>query len=317
MKIGVVFVTVLAIVAMLMTGCATPAGPGPAPAPSTPGAPAPTPGSPVPAPAPTPAPTGESVNFRLLISDEANAIIDFQSLNVTISRIGVHRAGEEDDGWIEAIPEVEVVDLTLLQGDNATEIWSGNLTDGEYNKVFIYVDNVTGILASSNQTVNVKLPSGKLQISKPFEVIDGSVTNFVYDITVVKAGNSGKYILKPQIGDSGANQNFNEVAPSGVTERHEEKNKEKNEEKHGKPDKAGKPGEEEGQIEWFEGVITAISEGEENASPWTMTLEGVEGDVTVYVAELEGTPLVGAEAEVEGILTDNIIEDAKAEIEDD
>ena len=46
-------------------------------------------------------------------------------------------------------------------------------------------------------------------------------------------------------------------------------------------------------------------------------MEGVEGDVTVYVGELEGTPSVGAKAKIEGILIDNGIEDAKAEIKDE
>ena len=44
-------------------------------------------------------------------------------------------------------------------------------------------------------------------------------------------------------------------------------------------------------------------------------MEGVEGDVTVYVAELEGKPSVGAKAKVEGVLIENTIEGAKAEIE--
>ncbi len=48
-----------------------------------------------------------------------------------------------------------------------------------------------------------------------------------------------------------------------------------------------------------------------------MTLEGVEGEVTVYVTELEGTPAVGAYAEIEGVLIDNTIEDAEAEIEEE
>jgi hypothetical protein len=240
----------------------------------------------------------------------------------------------------------------------------------------------------------VKLPGGKLQISKPFEVKDSIVTNFVYDVTVIEAGKSGKYILKPQIAQSGADQKFNEVKPKGKLERHEEKQAKKNqgksEEKHGnseedrlqlklegeiglgvevtlvvtdngtsvegatvsvngteleaKTDVDGRltimlpntPGEieieatlgdKEGELELelegpdeqyeeFKGTITAISEGNENASPWTMTLEGVVGDVTVYVTELEGTPSVDARTEIEGVLKDNVIEDAKAEIED-
>jgi hypothetical protein len=132
------------------------------------------------------------------------------------------------------------------------------------------------------------------------------VTNFVYDLTVVKAGKSGQYILKPQIGQSGADQDFIKVEPK--------KQPAANDKSKGKPQTPGKPGE---QSEGFEGTITAVTEDAENASPWTMTLEGVEGDVTVYVGELEGTPSVGANVKVEGILIDNTIEGAKAEIKDE
>ena len=48
-----------------------------------------------------------------------------------------------------------------------------------------------------------------------------------------------------------------------------------------------------------------------------MTLEGVAGQVTVYVTELEGEPAVGAKAKVEGILKDNTIEEAKAVVDED
>jgi thioredoxin reductase len=40
----------------------------------------------------------------------------------------------------------------------------------------------------------------------PFEVTTDAVTSFTFDITVVATGNNGKYILKPQIGESGARQ---------------------------------------------------------------------------------------------------------------
>ena len=57
---------------------------------------------------------------------------------------------------------------------------------------------------------------------------DGNlVVNFVFDITVVKAGGSGKYILKPQIAQSGPDQEFNEVAQQRNTERHTERHEER------------------------------------------------------------------------------------------
>ena len=242
-------------------------------------------------------------NFVFLVSDEVNAISDFQELNLSISRVSLHLSGDEEK-IIEFEPGIQMVDLTDLQGNRAQEIWRGDVPEGEYIKVFLEVSQVSGILLESGEEIEIKLPSSKLQISTPFEVESGEVINFVYDLTVVKAGKSGQYILKPQIGQSGADQNFIKVEPE---EQPEAKGKSK-----GKPQKPGKP---EEQSEEFEGIITAITKGADNVSPWTMTLEGVEGDITVYVAELEGTPSLGAKVKVEGVLADNTIEGAKAEIE--
>ncbi len=161
-----------------------------------------------------PRPTSDEVNFRLLVSDlEVPTIERFASLNVTITSIGVHKVGEAE-GWTEEVLEpAQIVDLRPLTGTNATAVWDGYLTPGQYNKVFIHVSVAEGALLDTGEgeTITVKLPSGKLQISKPFEVTESGVTNFVYDISVVEAGKSGQYILKPQIGESGPDQDFDEV----------------------------------------------------------------------------------------------------------
>jgi len=183
-------------------------------------APAPTP---TPEPTPAPSPALES-NFRLLISDDKNAIGEFASLNVTISSIGVHKGGEAGE-WIELPPATEELDLVLLQGENAQEIWSGNLTDGEYNKVFIYVSDINAILKTGEPADNIKLPSEKLHINTHFSIPEDSPVNFVFDLTVVAAGNqkSGvKYILKPVISESGPKQKFNEVTPAATGEDSED-----------------------------------------------------------------------------------------------
>ena len=178
-------------------------------------------------PTTAPTPTAEAgppeapFNFRFLISDEVNAIDQFQSLEVSINRIGLLR-GDESGKWIEMPPQTPTVDLTQLQGENAEKIWSGTVPDGTYTKVFVYVDSVQGVLAAEpGQTIDVKLPSNKLQLSKSFEIAPGTPLSFVYDLTVIAAGNpkSGiKYILKPQIGESGADQGYKEVEPTKAIE---------------------------------------------------------------------------------------------------
>lgn len=172
-----------------------------------------------------PASLDEKGNFKFLVSDEKNAIDDFTNLFITISSIGVHKGGASDnvsdnvsDNWTEIVPAVTKVDLKQLIGDNATSIWSGNITPGTYNKVFINISDVSGTLATAtdNQSTPVKLPGGKLQISKPFTISATAPTSFVFDVTVVVAGNENKnvkYILKPQIDMSGSDQKFKEVKP--------------------------------------------------------------------------------------------------------
>ena len=155
--------------------------------------------------APSPQPSTEG-NFVFLISDDVNAIGDFESLNISISKIGLLPGGDTDQ-WVEFEPEVNEVDLTLVPGDETKEIWRGNVPEGQYTKVFIYVTGVHGILKETGQTVEIKLPPQKLQISKRFQVTADTVTSFTYDLTVVAIGSpqSGiRYILKPQVDQSGA-----------------------------------------------------------------------------------------------------------------
>ncbi|MFC1980930.1 DUF4382 domain-containing protein [Chloroflexota bacterium] len=216
-----------------------PPEPFPAPGP-TPVTPAPQPGSPSVIPVPQPSTAG---NFVFLISDEVNAIGDFQSLNITIEKVGLQH-GNKGDQWIEFSPEVAEVDLTQLQGNRAQEIWRGDIDKGQYTKVFIHVSEVNGLLIETEELVSVKLPSEKLQISKPFEVTSESITSFVFDVTVVAAGSeqSGiKYILKPVVGESGADQPFNNVTPKGKPEDAGKPENTVKPEQAGKPENLGKP----------------------------------------------------------------------------
>lgn len=124
--------------------------------------------------------------------------------------------GEESgDGWITRNVSSRSVDLTQLRGDNATLIDSPELPAGEYGKVFVYVSDINATLTDGT-SVNVKLPSNKLQLNKGFTLEPNGTVSFVYDITVFKAGNSGKYILKPVISQSGADQKLTDVDDSSM-----------------------------------------------------------------------------------------------------
>lgn len=144
-------------------------------------------------------------NFAFLISDEVNDIGDFENLYVTVSSIGLQSVSNTE-AWTEFTPEVKTVDLTQLQGAQAQEIWRGDVPAGQYSQLFINASEVKGKLKATGQMIELKLPSSKLHMSKPFEVTADTVTSFNFDVTVVATGNNGKYLLKPQADASGAQQ---------------------------------------------------------------------------------------------------------------
>lgn len=137
---------------------------------------------------------------------------------------------ESRDGWVTYDVDSRTVDLTQLKGDNATLIDSPELPAGNYSKVFVYVSDINATLTDGS-SVNVKLPSNKLQLNKGFTLEPNSTVSFVYDITVFKAGNSGKYILKPVISESGPDKRVDDVDDrSDEREGDEEQEEEEREE---------------------------------------------------------------------------------------
>jgi hypothetical protein len=171
--------------------------------------------------------------LRLLVSDEPNAIDNFTALWVDISSLAFVRPGGEESVVTQRLDPSVRVDLTEVRGDAAVEVWNGSLPEGDYTKVFLYVANVT-----SEPEHVVRLPGGKLHISKPFTVsgdAENATIDFVFDIAVVQAGNSGKYILKPQLAESGPGQ------PYRLLERSEAGSCIRDRDRISRPGGAGKP----------------------------------------------------------------------------
>jgi hypothetical protein len=153
----------------------------------------------------------QSGTVQFYISDEKNAIGDFRHLNVTISRVGFQQADDADNsGWVEREVDDRTVDLTRLLGSNATLVDAYEMANGTYTKTFVYVSTVNATLEDGTQ-VRVKLPSEKLHINEEFTVGQNESVDFVFDIAVHKAGNSGKYILKPVVSQSGTDVPITDV----------------------------------------------------------------------------------------------------------
>jgi hypothetical protein len=260
----------LLLVAMLMASCAGPAQETP-------------PGQTSP---------GETTNLRFLLSDddnEATAVGDFESVSVTVSKIGFHRGGESGN-WTEPEDyEPWTGDLLDLIGTNATMIWNGYIEPGYYTKAFIYVSNVTGNLTqeAGGGPANIRIPSEKLQITMPFTAAaGGAIVDYVFDITIIKAGKSGQYLIKPQVGESGPDKEYREVKDEHQGDSARERK--------------------------FRGTILTIDD-----NVWTVSLGNEQWSVNVTEAEVEGTPAVGLKAKIEGVVgEDDIILASEVEIKE-
>jgi hypothetical protein len=130
----------------------------------------------------------------------------------------------ESGDWIEYDVDDRTFDLTKLQGANASLLDELETPEGSYSKVFVHVEEINATL-QNGESVNVKLPSEKLQINQEFTVEANDTVDFVFDITVHKAGNSGKYILTPAISESGP-----DVPIENVDDEREEESEDETEE---------------------------------------------------------------------------------------
>ncbi|AEN06600.1 DUF4382 domain-containing protein [Halolamina sp.] len=172
-----------------------------------------------------------NASLDFYVSDEQNAISEFEHLNVTIQKVGVHRADDGDEtesAWVEKDVTNTTVDLTELQGANASKLSTLAVENGTYDKAFVSVSEVNGTL-TNGETTDVKLPSSKLKIKTQFTVGNGEAVDFVFDITVVKRGNSGSYNIKPVVGQSGTSDQVEIEEKDDKPEDAEENETEENE----------------------------------------------------------------------------------------
>ena len=107
-----------------------------------------------------------------------------------------------DDGEKRGFSVVELggstVDLTRVVGDKAVSGSDIPLEEGRYAKVDRYAEGVV-----DGDPVDVTIPSGKLQIVTPVEVVAGETLSFLFDINAVRKGQSSEYNLLPVIAESG------------------------------------------------------------------------------------------------------------------
>lgn len=151
--------------------------------------------------------------LRVAITD--NPACGYDEVVVTVREVRVHPndAADNDPGW-QSIPVDPPLTIDLLDYTNGAllDLGQTQVPAGRYTKLRLVLSPNTGMLADRNWVVlsgtgtriPLKTPSGQqsgLKINTSLDVQAGGLTDIVIDFdacrSVVVAGNSGNYLLKP------------------------------------------------------------------------------------------------------------------------
>lgn len=159
---------------------------------------------------------GGEGSLRVALTDAA-ASCDYDHVYVTVEKVRVHQsagAADEAAGWSEmVVSPARRVDLRTLTNGVLEELGTMPLAAGQYSQIrLVLADNAgTGAAAMANAVqptggtlTPLTTPSGQqsgLKLQAHFEVVAGQMADLVLDFdpcrSVVKAGHSGQYLLKP------------------------------------------------------------------------------------------------------------------------
>ena len=108
---------------------------------------------------------------------------DFRHVNVSFTEVLLH---SNETGW-ESIEANRTIDLLYLHENNLSEqLGLEEIAVANYTKLWLVVDNATGVLADTGETVYFEVPSGTLKIQHLFALQEGN-TSITLDIDL---GNS-------------------------------------------------------------------------------------------------------------------------------
>jgi hypothetical protein len=157
---------------------------------------------------------GGSHMGRLSMSLTDKPGTDFEAVYVTIKEIAVHKDADAEGAWTTILTVNQTFELTALSNGVRKELGIVDLEPGHYTQMRLIIG--TDAVAPNpyaNYVVDkqgvphaMKVPSGiqtGLKIVQGFDINANSTTELVFDFdatrSVVVAGNSGQYLLKPTI----------------------------------------------------------------------------------------------------------------------
>ena len=155
---------------------------------------------------------GRSAQIEVKLTD---APAHYEAVTIDIQEVRLHADEDEEidstetdedaeaNGWITILDEPLEVDLLDLTNGNNITLGTADLDPGQYSQLrFILGDNNT--ITIDGEVIPLKTPSAQqsgLKLKLDTEIEVGTTYTLLVDFdaarSIVKAGNSGKYLLKP------------------------------------------------------------------------------------------------------------------------
>ncbi|MES2972619.1 MAG: DUF4382 domain-containing protein [Pseudomonadota bacterium] len=153
--------------------------------------------------------------LRLAMTDAPSC--GFDAVNVTVQKVRVHQsgsAGDSDAGWSEVVLNpARRIDLLTLTNGLLDELGQTSLPAGKYTQLRLVLAENGGSTPLANSVIPtggtetaLKTPSGQqsgVKANINIEVAANTLADFVIDFdackSVVTAGGSGQYLLKPVV----------------------------------------------------------------------------------------------------------------------
>jgi hypothetical protein len=158
----------------------------------------------------------ESGTLRLALTDAPAC--GYDAVKVTIQKVRVHQsssASDSDSGWSEVVLNpARQVNLLNLQNGVLDELGQTPLPTGKYTQLRLVLADNNGanplansvVLTSDKTEVALKTPSGQqsgVKTNIDIDIAANKMADFVLDFnackSVVVAGGSGQYLLKPVV----------------------------------------------------------------------------------------------------------------------
>ncbi len=162
---------------------------------------------------------GDTGRLSLSLTDASTD--QYQAVYVTIGEVAVHRADDMEDSWTVIATPNETINLLSLANGVREQLALADLEPGEYTQLRLMIgtghDNGVNLLGQAHPFANyvvdlddqceqLTIPSGLqtgVKIVQGFEINENRTTEMILDFdaskSVVSAGRSGKFLLKPTI----------------------------------------------------------------------------------------------------------------------